>query len=134
MIALPGMTNQRMDELLNEHAEIQEGRLGYWRAEFSGRMLLIITDDSHNRMRIITPVAKEDDLDDVAVRTALAANFDRALDARYAISDNYLWSAFIHPLRELSDQQFLDAMNQVATLADNFGSSFSSGNLVFGGG
>ena len=44
-----------------------------------------------------------------------------------------LWSAFIHPLQQLGSAQFRDAVEQVVTLAKNYGTSFSSGNLAFGG-
>jgi len=36
----------------------------------------------------------------------MQANFDSALDARYAIAKGKLWSAFIHPLSELNEEQF----------------------------
>ena len=60
------------------------------------------------------------------------ANFDRALDAKYAISRGYLWAVFVHPLRELSEPQLCDAVHQVATLAENYGGTYSSSDLVFG--
>ena len=133
MITTPGMTNERLAELLHEHAQVQEGQPGFWRVIFQSRTLLIVTDESHNRMRIMTPVAEQSELDEATLRTVLSANFDRALDARYATSGEHLWSTFIHPLRELTARQFVDALRQVATLADNFGTSYTSGSLVFGG-
>jgi hypothetical protein len=38
----------------------------------------------------------------------------------------------MHPLAELTEAQFRDGVEQVATLADNFGTSFASSNLSFG--
>ena len=64
----------------------------------------------------------------------MEANFDRALDTRYALSGDHLWSAFIHPLDELRETQFVDGMNQVATLAANYGTTFTSTDLLFGEG
>ena len=63
----------------------------------------------------------------------LRANFDRALDARYAFWKDHLCSVFVHPLSELSEQQFLDAVEQVINLVRNYGSTYSSTELVFGG-
>ena len=63
----------------------------------------------------------------------LEANYDRALDARYCINNEVIWSAFLHPLAELNDRQFLNALDQVVTLKNNFGSSYTSSGLVFGG-
>ncbi len=53
------------------------------------------------------------------------------LDAKYAISDEILWAVFIHPLKELSDKQISSAIKQVYSSAITFGTSYSSGNLVF---
>ena len=127
------MNNHRLDTLIREHGNVDEGQLGHWRFEYQHRSLLVLSDEMHNRMRIITPVAEVNDLGEQICLMALTANFDRALDARYAINGDYLWSAYIHPLQELTDDQFLDGLRQVVTLADNFGTSFSSGDLMFGG-
>jgi len=64
----------------------------------------------------------------------LQANFDSALDARYAVANGVLWSAYIHPLSSLQDKQFLEAVGQVVNLTSTFGSSYSSGALIFNGG
>ena len=128
------MNNQRLDSLIRERGEVLEGQLGFWRFDYRERVVMVVTDESHNRMRIITPVAEVADLEESIWLIALTANFDRALDARYAVNGDYLWSAFIHPLQQLSDAQFLDALDQVVTLADNFGTTFTSSDLVFGGG
>jgi len=67
------------------------------------------------------------------MQTLLGANFDRALDARYCTNDNVLWSAFLHPLRDLKESQFMDALSQVISLSKNYGTTYSSSDLVFGG-
>lgn len=95
---------------------------------------MVLTDENHNRMRIITPVVEVVELEESIWLLALTANFDRALDARYAVNGDYLWSAYIHPLSSCSEGQFVDGLNQVVTLADTFGTTFTSSDLVFGGG
>jgi len=45
-----------------------------------------------------------------------------------------LWSAYIHPLSVLSDHQFIDGLAQTVNLAATYGSTYSSGALIFGGG
>ena len=127
------MNNVRLDSLIRAHGEVAESRLGYWKFDYRDRTVLVITDESHDRMRIITPVAEVTELSEEIWLLALSANFDRALDARYAINGDFLWSAYIHPLSSLSDGQFIDGLQQVVTLADNFGTSFSSSDLVFDG-
>ena len=129
----PIMTNARLHELVNELSGEVQGQLGYWKMKVSGRDIFVVTDESHNRMRIMTPVTDDKGLDTEELRRLLSANFDRALDAKYAISQNTLWSVFTHPLAELTDEQFIGCVGQVVTLADNFGGSYSSSGLFFGG-
>jgi len=128
------MTNERLGVLIHELSDKVEGQLGYWQFTIQGRDLLVITDERHNRMRIMTPVASQDQLDKDELVQLLSANYDRALDAKYAIAQDILWSVFTHPLAELTDEQFIGCVGQVATLADNFGTSYASSALFFGGG
>jgi len=129
------MNNKRLNAVIREHSDsLEEGGLGYWRYVYHEMLMLTITDEGHNRMRIISPVALAKDVSNSILRECMEANFDRALDARFALSGDHLWSVFIHPFEELSEKQFVDGMNQVATLAANYGTSFSSSDLLFGGG
>ena len=128
------MDNARLDTLIRELSGEVEGKLGYWQFAVKGRQLLVMTDERYNRMRIMTPITAQHQLNQDILTTLLEANYDRALDAKYALSNDTLWSVFTHPLKELTDEQFIGCVGQVATLADNFGSSYASGNLFFGGG
>ena len=129
-----GMDNERLKKLIERLATIVEGELGFWRVRYKERELFIITDENHNRMRIMTPITEEEKLTEHHLRLVLLANFDRALDAKYALASDYLWSTFTHPLAELTDDQFIDAFKQVNRLADTYGGSYSSTDLIFGGG
>ncbi len=123
----------QLDALLHENADLMhQAQPGSWQFDYFGRTLIVLSDERANRMRIITPVAEIADMSPEDVSTCLSANFDRALDARYAASGEYLWSAFIHPLAELVDTQLVDALMQVATLAVTYGTTFSSSGLTFG--
>lgn len=128
------MDNRRLHKLLQKEAAIVEGEPGFWQIEFAGRTLLVLTDETHNRMRIMTPVIEDEELDNEDYRILLAANFDRALDARYALSNDVLWSVFLHPLRELSETLLVNALQQVVRLAENFGDTYASSDLLFDGG
>ena len=127
------MTNKRLDNLIREASPTVQGQLGYWQFNIKGRDLLVITDETHNRMRIMSPVAPQDNLDADEMTRLLEANFGSALDAKYALRQGTLWSVFTHPLAELTDMQFLDCLAQVSNLANNFGRSYASSNLIFGG-
>jgi len=134
MIAYVGMNNKRLGRVLRRVAEVVEGEPGYWQIEYHGRRLWIITDEGHDRMRIMTPIVNADELSEDDYKVLLAANFDRALDAKYAIAQDAVWSLFMHPLADLTENFLLDALQQVKTLADNYGTSYSSSGLIFGGG
>jgi len=134
MIAPSGMDNELLRELIRDSATtIVEDQLGFWKFEIDETLVFVITDESHNRMRIMTPITELDSVSAEEIKILLAANFDRALDARYSAKDNVLWSAFLHPLAELRRHQFLDALNQVVSLSKNFGTSYSSSDIIFGG-
>lgn len=134
MIAPAGMDNDRLGILIREAAtEIHEERSGFWKFEIDSAVVFVITDQTHNRMRIMTPVGEVDSISSEQCQILLSANFDRALDARYCLNDNVVWSAYLHPLRELISSEFLGALSQVVRLAKNFGSSYSSTDIVFGG-
>lgn len=128
------MSNVRLEALITQVSSEIKGQLGYWQFSISGRDMLVITDAAHNRMRIMSPVIAQSGLDAAELAKLLEANFASALDAKYALRDGLLWSVFTHPLGELTDEQFLDCTAQVANLANNFGGSYASSNLTFGGG
>ncbi|MDX1407434.1 MAG: hypothetical protein R3330_04855, partial [Saprospiraceae bacterium] len=98
------------------------------------RLMLLLADETYNRMRIITPIHMAEQLDPDELKAAMTANFHTALDVRYAISEGVVWSAFLHPLRELSRAQLTDALAQVYRAAESFGTTYSSTELVFPGG
>ena len=128
------MTNKKLDDLIRQITSDVVGQVGNWQFLINKRDILVITDECHNRMRIMSPVTTQDRLNEAELTRLLEANFSSALDAKYALRDQTLWSVFTHPLGELSDEQFLDCVAQVANLANNFGDSYASSNLFFGGG
>ena len=132
--AEPPMNNERLGTLILRVDENAEGGPGFWRATVAGRAVTVITDENADRMRIISPVVRVDDLDSGLMFRMLQANFDTALDARYSVAREILWSLYLHPLGSLSDEQFLAGIGQVVNLADSFGTTYSSGGLSFGGG
>ena len=128
------MNNERLGELIKRIGKNNKGRPGYWQFSVEERTVTVITDESADRMRIISGVIEVDKLEPAILMRLLQANFDSALDARYAVANGVLWSAYIHPLSSLQDKQFLEAVGQVVNLTSTFGSSYSSGGLIFNGG
>lgn len=99
-----------------------------------GRDLILVGDEHAGRMRIMSPVVRVDALDQATMKRMLQADFDAVLDARYAIGNGIVWSVFIHPLPPLDKAQFANAVEQVYVAAATFGSAYTSGALIYGGG
>ena len=128
------MNNQRIGALLGEFQVEVQGKEGFWYIEYKGHPTYVITDEQADRMRVVVQIAPSKDLDKDGLYRMMQANFDSALDARYAIARDVLWSAFIHPLSPLSDDDFRQGFMQAITLAETFGGTYSSGGLQFRGG
>lgn len=127
------MDNGKLQTLVESLSQDVEGEPGSWSFTVAARQVVVITDEAADRMRIMSPVVEDTELPAEQARTLLEANFDRALDARYAVSRGYVWSAFIHPLSALTEEEFVDGVRQVVTLAENYGTSYTSTDLVFQG-
>ncbi|MEM6885934.1 MAG: hypothetical protein AAF571_12980 [Verrucomicrobiota bacterium] len=125
------MNNSRLLELLQQHAEEVSGEPGHWQMVYQGQHVICMTDESNDRMRFISPVVKIENLTPEQATICMHANFSHALDARYCIHDDVLWSAFIHPLSELSPEFALDGLRQTVTLVKNFGTTYTSSELAF---
>ncbi len=127
------MTIIKLDKIFHNASDSIISKQSQWRFIIKKVPFIAIADSTHNRMRIISPIAESNRLTNELKTTSLMANFHTALDVKYAISDEVLWSVFIHPLKELSENQVYDAISQVYYAHVNFGSTFSSTSLVFPG-
>lgn len=127
------MDNQKLDTIYKTVSDSIQGNIGGWQFYIKQTPLISITDENHNRMRIISPIADSNTLNEELIKACLVANFHTALDVKYAVSDGVLWSVFIHPLRELSEDQVKDAVSQVYYANINFGTTFASTSLTFPG-
>lgn len=127
------MTPTKLSKIFTEVSDSIYTQKNQWRFTIKNIPFIAIADSTHNRMRIISPIAEVEKLEPKLLLASLAANFHTALDIKYAISDNLLWSIYVHPLKELNNDQVLDAISQVFYGNINFGTSFSSTSLVFPG-
>lgn len=126
------MNNQRLEELLESQVDSITGDLGRWQLYVQELPMLVLTDETNDRMRIVAPIIEAAKLDENLLLDCLTANFHSALDVKYAISDGVLWSVYIHPLSPLSDWEVESAIKQVHAAAATFGTTFSSTPLLFG--
>lgn len=127
------MNNEKLEGIYVASSDSINGNNGAWQFFIKGIPIISITDENHNRMRIMSPIKDANQLSDDLIKAALVANFHTALDVKYAVSDGVLWSVFIHPLRELTENQVEDAISQVYYANINFGTSFASTSLTFPG-
>lgn len=112
--------------------EARDGPGGF-ELTFAGVRMACISDPRFGRMRIIAPIVALAEVTATQHARILEANFHSALDARYATSQGVLYAAFIHPLPPLSEGEVRSAVRQVASLVLTFGSTYSSGELVYQG-
>lgn len=96
--------------------------------------IIVVTDPTADRMRAMVPIRSAKGLSAEDMQRMMQANFDSALDARYAVAKERLWSVFIHPLSPLGKNEFLSGIGQVVNLATTYGGAYTSGALTFGGG
>jgi len=100
------MNNEKLQEIITKNADTVNGVLGNWKFIHKELPMFCITDAKNNRMRIIAPITEAAQLDKDLLLDAMTANFHSALDVKYAISNGILWSAYIHPLKELSKKNY----------------------------
>ena len=127
------MTSERLKELITEVSDTLQNVGNAFQFEYRSKILICIHDEGANRMRIISPIIERSKIGEEELLNALVANFHSALDVKYALSDEIIWSVYTHPLKELTDYQLLDAIKQVYAAAITFGSTYSSSPLVFPG-
>jgi hypothetical protein len=96
--------------------------------------VLVVMAPAADRMRAMVPIASVEDVTPEEMSRMMQANFDTALDARYAVAQDRVWGVFIHPLGALEREQFLSAIAQTVNLARTYGTLCSGGAQVFGGG
>jgi len=131
LLSAQEMDNARMDSIFHAVLDTITGEPGRWELTLAGTKMLCITDENHNRMRIITPVQRLEDATPEEIYKCLEANFHTALDVKYALADDLIWVAFIHPLSPLQDEQLIDALAQVRSAALTYGTIYTSTDLVF---
>ena len=96
--------------------------------------VLIVTDPEADRMRAMIPIRSADGLTEDELLRMMQANFDSALDARYAVANGRLWAVFIHPFAALERDQFISGIAQTVNVAKSYGTLYSGGAAQFGGG
>lgn len=131
MVSANVMTQDEMEKIIMSKVKVIKHKKGYVLFHYKKVEIALISDVKHDRMRFVAPIVSYPSLSLKEVKTTMESNFHRALDARYAVSRDVLYSAFIHPLSSLTKKDLVKALNQVSTLALTFGTTYTSGDLTF---
>ena len=130
----PPMTFDRMAAIIAELDEDAIRRGSVIEFTLADVPVMVVADSNANRMRAMVPIRSAEGLDKDELMRLMQANFDTALDARYAVAQGRLWGTFIHPLSPLEKEQLLSALAQTVTVALTYGQTYSGGAVTFGGG
>jgi len=132
--AEPHMTLDRMGQIV----EALDPQVSVSEAAFSFTIddipVLIVTDVRANRMRAMVPIRSADTMTAEELQRVMQANFDSALDARYAIAQGRLWGVYLHPFKELERDQLISGIAQTVNVAKTYGALYTSGAGQFGAG
>lgn len=127
------MTPMKLKAAVAEVADTLQNVDNAFRFRYRDIVLICVFDEDANRMRIMAPIVERADIGEEELLNAMVANYHTALDVRYALSDEIIWSVYLHPLRSLRKTQVQDAIAQVYKAAATFGTTYSSTDLVFPG-
>jgi len=128
------MTAEDLVALIQKFDTKSEARNNSVSFAVNERDLMLVYDSKADRMRILTPIVPRTLASEDVMERMMQANYDAVLDARYAMANDIVWAVFIHPLSSLTKKDFLSAIAQTVTAAETFGSSYTSGAIIFGGG
>ena len=128
------MTAERLTSIIR--AIDPEARQSGPATEFTLRdvPVVVIVDPIADRMRAMVPIRSADGMTPEELMRLMQANFDSALDARYAVAQGRLWGVYIHPLSPLERDQFISGLAQTVNVALSYGQTYSGGGAIFGGG
>lgn len=125
------MTIARLDQILKNLEPSIKGPTGRWQLTRDGVQLMILTDESGNRVRIVAPLFSSPDTTLYTLMRMMEANFFTAMDVRYALFKGAIWVLYIHPFDSLHERDFLAGLQQVVTLVKTTGTTYSSSELEF---
>lgn len=130
----PPMTYERLGRILFALDDTAQPVGRGFQVQIAGVPLLVVTDPTADRMRAMVPLRAAEGLTAQELMRLMQANFDTALDARYAVAQGQVWAVFIHPLSSLQKDQLISGLGQTVNIARTYGSLYTGGALQFGGG
>ncbi|MHC5028226.1 MAG: hypothetical protein ACYTGR_15850 [Planctomycetota bacterium] len=132
MVSAAPFNSAQLDVLLRRLLPDVQGEPGRWAARIDSDIeVYIVADEVGDRMRIMVPVARVDRSEVDLLWVLLLANYDRALDAKYAVYENLVWATWSRRLSWSDAVEVEAAITDVICLARNTGSTFATGDVVY---
>jgi len=114
------MTAQKIASILREKDIDLKGKTGQWQFFHEGMQVFLLTDSDSNRVRMMTPLAKLDQLrqdpsfsEIDLLQRMMRANYLATGDVRLCMNRHILWAAFLHPLDSLTERDLVGALGQL---------------------
>ena len=122
--AAPGLSMANIERYLHaKSGNLKAARPGVWRLSVDGVLVLMVCEDS--RIRILAPIFALNQLEgEPALAHALMlrllqSNFERSIDARYAVFDGIVFATSTHPRATLHEEDLDRFLTQVVNLHKN---------------
>jgi hypothetical protein len=119
-----GITGENAADVFRTWGIMLEGGPEQWHFFYTGMQMFLIIDSKADRLRLITPLARLDELrrdpdfaEVMLLQQMLKANYLATGEARICLNRNILWTLFSHPLDTLAERDLLNAIEQVAGIA-----------------
>lgn len=123
--------NRRLQDMLSRSVKILRRQGDAWEIQYGDLPMMVMTSEQHDRIRIMSMVGDESLVKEANLPLLMQVNFDKALDARYALFQDKLWALYLHPLGTLTEPGLTSALMQVANLVKTYGTTYSSSSLQF---
>lgn len=121
------VTYEKVDSIIKEMAsEIKEKDANHWVFFYKSRKLIVIYERDKNRINVVHAITRSSDVNKKEMKEILSANWYKTNDVRYSFHDGWLWSGFSHKINTLTESEFIDGIQQVFTLAKNYGTYYMS--------
>jgi hypothetical protein len=125
------MNNRQLHRIIQDFTGTVDGGIGHWTLILKDVEMSCISDELHNRMRLIAPITSIKEMKVGQMKKCMEANFHTALDVKYSFSKGQLFGVFIHPLKELTESQFKDGLRQLFSIVKTYDTTYSGGELKY---
>lgn len=120
------MNNHKLINHLNSECDSISGEEGNWQLFYHGIVILAVTNEDSDRIKLLSPIAYTKDVEDIVIEKCMQANFDNLKDVKYAISNDIIWTVYNHDYSSLKTKQIDEAILQLYYSTGTFGEEYSS--------